>query len=111
MNKKLIWFGMICTILGTMIGFYLIFTSPMPRFILFGEAHAQIEMNATDINQLADYENMITAVTNVCTSAMGGQNTALISKCALFYSLEHDIMKSFMDADKQNMLQILASTP
>jgi len=41
MNTKLLIFGMTCTILGTMIGFYLIFTSPMLRFILFGEAHAQ----------------------------------------------------------------------
>ena len=38
MNNSLIWFGMICTVLGAMISFYLIFTTP--KFML---AYGQLD--------------------------------------------------------------------
>jgi len=101
MNRGLIIFGMICTIIGTMIGFYLIFSSPMPRFILFGEAHAQ----TSNLDELSGYMNTLSAFTSACNNAL--DNQAVQAACAQIFNEEHDLLKPFMDQNRDLMSRVI----
>ena len=80
---------------------WILFTSPMPRFIPFGEAHAQ----TSNLNELSGYMNTLSAFTRACTNAI--DNQAIQAACAQIFNEEHDLLKPFMDQNRDLMSRVI----
>jgi hypothetical protein len=77
----------------------------MPRFILFGEAHAQTDQDIAKMNELAHYMNVLAAFTDACTNAISDPSTSAI--CTQIENQEHDTLKPFMDANNNTMARVI----
>ena len=137
MNTKVIKIGVLLWALGAVLAFIFIAisahgqteTCPYGYYLasngLCYQAHGQTDnaminqlvrtQNASMINELSHYDDLIAAFANACDTAIHNAinnqgNMTTLQKCYEIINLEHDVLTPFINIEKDNMSKIIAES-
>ena len=67
----------------------------------------QTDQDQANMNDLTRYDQILTAFADACTNAVNNHDTATMAICSQVFNTEHDILKPFMDINRDAMTKVI----